>query len=64
MTKLHKAIIAVLGVWVVSYLMAAFVLLDTNPVNWSQNARVAFCYIGIVFSWVLGGLPHVLFKDK
>lgn len=64
MTKLQKAIAAVMLAWMLSYLMAAFVLMEKNPVKWTENSRVAFCYIGIVFSWILGGLPYVLFKEK
>lgn len=64
MTKAQRLVAAVVIAWIVAYAMSAFVNLQTNPTEWSENSRLLFCWLGLLLSWLVGGMPYLTSKEK
>lgn len=64
MTKGQRLVCAVIATTIFTYLAVAFINIEMNAFRWSENGRLAFCYFSVILSWLTGGLPYFLFKEK
>lgn len=64
MTKGKRLILAVIVAITLAYLAIAFINIELNPFRWTAEIRSVFCVLALLASWLLGGLPYIIFKAK